>query len=363
MDFLVWKIIIQKAPLINNIKIAVLHYKFLVMLTKKYNKKGHISQEEREEISKMLYAGESYRAIWRSLGRHHTTIMREIERNSLDLWYEKIKYSPWKAQIKYEERRQKANKNHCKLIKNARLRNKLIGLLDKYGEYRWPDEIIHRLEAEIGKKLISTSTIYRYFRWYGKKYEKYLRFKGYGYRKRGTKGTWWKYQDVPYIDERNFENTHRTEIGHFECDTIVNPKWIKWGLVTIVDRKSRYLLMMKVKDLKWETVYWAMKYLLYWEEVKSLIIDNWVEFSKIRKFQKAWIKIYRCHAYSSREKGSNERNNGLVRKQIPKKYNINEYTNEEIQKITNMINHKPRKELWYKSAYEVYHNKKLHYCL
>ena len=47
----------------NNIKIAVLHYKFLVMLTKKYNKKGHISQEEREEISKLLYAGKSYRAI------------------------------------------------------------------------------------------------------------------------------------------------------------------------------------------------------------------------------------------------------------------------------------------------------------
>lgn len=333
------------------------------MPTEKYKENGHLSQDEREEISKMLYAGKSYREIWRALGRHHTTIIREVKRNSIDLWYGETKYSSGKAQDKYTERRKKANQKHCKLIQNSRLRNKLIGLLDKYGGYRWPDEIIHRLEAEIGKKLVSTSTIYRYFRWYGKKYEKYLRFKSYGYRNRGMKWTWWKYKDIPYIEERSIENTNRTEIGHFECDTIVNPKWIKWGLVTLVDRKSRYLLMMKVQDLRWETVHWAMKYLLYWEPVKSLIIDNWVEFSNIRKFQKEGIKLYRCHAYSSREKGSNERNNGLVRKQIPKKANINQYTYEEIQKITTMINHKPRKELGYRSAYEVYHNKKLHYCL
>jgi hypothetical protein len=57
------KIIIQKAPLINNIKIAVLHYKLLVMPTEKYKENGHLSQDEREEISKMLYAGKSYREI------------------------------------------------------------------------------------------------------------------------------------------------------------------------------------------------------------------------------------------------------------------------------------------------------------
>ena len=71
------------------------------MPTEKYKENGHLSQDEREEISKMLYAGKSYREIWRALGRHHTTIIREVKRNSIDLWYGKTKYSSGKAQDKY----------------------------------------------------------------------------------------------------------------------------------------------------------------------------------------------------------------------------------------------------------------------
>ena len=323
--------------------------------------KTHLSQEEREKISKMLAIWKSYRAIWRELNRPHSTISKEIERNSEYLWFDKYNYSPWKAEGKAKERREKANRKHCKLIKDPHLRKVIIWLMEKYWEYMWPDEIIKRLEKEIKEKLIWTSTIYRYFRWYGKKNEKYLRYKWYGYRERWMKWSWWKYKDIAYIEERGKENENRLEIWHWECDTIVNPKWIKWWLVTIVDRKSRYLLMMKVKDLKWKTIYWAMKYLLYGKEVKSLTIDNWVEFREIRRFKKEWIKIYRCHAYSSWQKWSNERNNGLVRKKIPKKCNINEYSNEEIREIMNKLNHKPRKILGYKTAYEVYHNQDLLY--
>ena len=77
------------------------------MPTEKDKENGHLSQDEREEISKMLYAGKTYREIWRALGRHHTTIIREVERNSIDLWYGKTKYSSGKAQDKYKERRKK----------------------------------------------------------------------------------------------------------------------------------------------------------------------------------------------------------------------------------------------------------------
>ena len=321
----------------------------------------HLSQEEREKISKMLVLWKSYRAIWRELGRPHSTISKEIERNAIYLWFDKYEYSPWKAEERTKERREKANKRHCKLIKDEHLRKVIIWLMERHWEYIWPDEIIHRLEMEIKEKLIWTSTIYRYFRWYGKRNEKYLRYKWFGYRERWKKWSWWKYKDIAYIEEREYENENRLEVWHWECDTIVNPKGIKWWLVTLVDRKSRYILMMKVKDLKWETIYWSMKYLLYGKEVKSLTIDNWVEFSEIREFKKEWIKIYRCHAYSSWQKWSNERNNWLVRKKIPKKCNINDYSDEEIREIMNRLNNKPRKILGYKSAYEIYYNQDLKY--
>ena len=135
----------------------------------------------------------------------------------------------------------------------------------------------------------------------------------------------------------------------------------KYWLVTLVDRKSRYEIIKKVKDLKWETVWRAIKEAIERKEVKSLTIDNWCEFSKIRNFRKIWIKIYRCHAYSSWEKWTNERHNWMIRWRIPKGYDISQISEESITKIETILNHKPRKILWYRTPYEVYHSIDLKY--
>ena len=104
-----------------------------------------------------------------------------------------------------------------------------------------------------------------------------------------------------------------------------------------------------------------MEKTLEWKIVKSLTIDNWTEFSKIRRFRKKWIKIYRCHAYSSYEKWTNERHNWMIRWRIPKGYDISLIDEESIAEIEKTLNHKPRKILWYRTPYEVYHNLELKY--
>lgn len=102
----------------------------------------------------------------------------------------------------------------------------------------------------------------------------------------------------------------------------------------------------------------AINAMLAWEVVRSITFDNWTEFSNIWKLK--W-QCFRADTYSSWQRWSNEKNNGLVRRFIPKWMDIWQFTDEEIQKIQDKINHKPRKILGYKSSYEVYHNKNLTY--
>jgi IS30 family transposase len=60
--------------------------------------------------------------------------------------------------------------------------------------------------------------------------------------------------------------------------------------------------------------------------------------------------VYRCHPYASREKGGNERNNGIIRRFCPKKLSIQQYSEEYIKEIETKINSKPRKILNYRTV-------------
>ena len=98
--------------------------------------------------------------------------------------------------------------------------------------------------------------------------------------------------------------------------------------------------------------------MLTWKVVESITFDNWVEFSNIIDLP---YKCYRADTYSSWQRWTNEKHNWYVRWFIPKWANIDDRTDEDIQKIQDMINHKPRKILGYKTPYEVYYNKTLNY--
>jgi len=319
-----------------------------------------LSQEERVEIYHYLREWLSLRAIAKLVSRSHTSISREISRNSLDCWRWNLVYKPLDAEKKKIKRREKANEWHIKLKKNHALRTKLQQVLASYGHYWWLDEILGYLRREWWKT-VSTSTAYKYIRRYTDRW-RYLRYKQEWYinrrwkRKKTTTIKW-----VPKIDERPIEANNRTEIGHREWDTIVS-SWSLWWLFSNVDRFSRYTLLKKIPNHEANTLLTVMTSKLRNEKVISVTTDNWVEFAKLAKLWKRLkIKVFTAHPYASYERPSNERHNGFVRRFLPKWTNISEYTDEEIQKIENMLNHKPRKILGYRTPYEVYHNTKLSY--
>lgn len=329
-------------------------------MQKKLTYKGHLSQEERIEIYRFLREGLSYREIGRRMWRHHTVITREYRRNSIDKGRDVYEYKPLVAQEKYEERRIAANRLHIVLWRDERQRNKLEELL-KTKRYWWPDEILWRLAEHCWEKVISTPTFYRFIRYEKQERQKYLRYKQDWYKtlKKWNKDKWKrKYKDVDNISKRCKSANKRKRIWDWEWDTIISNRTVKWGLVTLVDRKSRYLLMKKIGNHKAETVKFAVEALFKWEKVRTATFDNWTEFALVWDY---WCKCYRADPYSSWQRWTNEKTNWFIRRFIPKWANINKWTNEEVQQIQNELNHKPRKILWYKTPYEVYHNKTLTY--
>ena len=169
------------------------------------------------------------------------------------------------------------------------------------------------------------------------------------------------------IEERPFNPDDRTEFGHWEGDTIVGSRNIKnsGAVLTLVERKTRFQLTIKMKDRKSDTVYKAIKKIkTKYPELKdynikdifkTITFDNGVEFSKwkdIEKFLKT--KTYFAHPYSSYERGSNENGNKLLRIFLPKGCNINDYDDDYIMKANELINTKIRKILGYKSSLDLF---------
>lgn len=169
------------------------------------------------------------------------------------------------------------------------------------------------------------------------------------------------------IEERPFKPDDRSEFGHWEGDTIVGGKNIKnsGAVFTLVERKTRFQLTIKMKDRKANTVYKAVKLLKKrYPELnnyklsdifKTITFDNGSEFSKWKDIEKYLkTKTYFAHPYSSYERGSNENGNKLLRIFLPKGCNINEYNEDYVMRANELINTKIRKILDYKSSLELF---------
>jgi len=316
--------------------------------------KGQLTQEERVKIYGFIQLKLSFREMWRRLNRQHTTISKEIKRNSIDKWWWVVVYCPIEAERRHLERRYKANHLHIILRKDWKQRELLEKLLEEKWKSWWPDEILWRIKLELWRDVISTTTFYRFIREDKPSLQRFLRFKQRWYKtqKKGNKRKK-MYQDVPNIKDRPEIINERWRLWDFEWDTVVSGHKYKWWLATLADRKTRFYLIKKVKDLKAKTINLALKMMLDWENVKSITFDNWVEFSEISELPRL---CFRADPYSSYQRGTNEKHNWFLRRFIPKWVNIDDWTDEEIENIQNMINHKPRKILWYKTPYEVYYN-------
>lgn len=162
------------------------------------------------------------------------------------------------------------------------------------------------------------------------------------------------------IEKRDKEIDKRLVFGHFELDTVIGKKnGINECLMTITERKTRYEMIFKLNSKSANEVVYKFNQIKNFMKknfnkvFKTITTDNGSEFSDFKNIIKdTKTEIYFCHPYCSGEKGSNERNNEIIRYFIPKGIPIENYSCKNINDIVNWMNNYPRKILNYKTPLE-----------
>jgi IS30 family transposase len=308
----------------------------------------HMSIKERESILEFLSRGESQESIAKRLKRDKSSISREIKRNIKD-----SKYSPNGANEMYKERKSKCGRKYS-LSNSSELRESIKNMLT---EDLSPEQIEGRLKLE-NKDTVCFKTIYRGIKSgiFQLEAKEVLRRKGKSkahgsQEKRGT------IPDRTMIDERPAAAETRTEIGHFESDTMVG-SGKKGAIATFVDRKSRYLQAEIMADRTSATMNFITISIfknMPDKTLKTLTSDNGKEFSGFKEIEEQLgVKNYFAHPYHSWERGTNENTNGLIRQYFPKGTDFTKITSQDINAVVDKINNRPRTVLGFRTPNEVF---------
>lgn len=308
----------------------------------------HFTLEERESLLQFLQEGKNYSQIARELGRHRSTIKREVERN-----YSKTKnrYHPWRATILYMQRRKRCVRKHI-VVKDSREYNYIKSCLELF----WPPETI----AEGGKAqgiFVSCSTIYRAIRKgiFGQLASRvYLRRRGKKYHS-SSKNTC-TIHPVHTIHDRPAIVETKERFGDWEGDTVYGAIG-KGCLVTGVDRKSKLLIAARSPSRKQEDIRAAFSRAFALMEadipIETITLDNGSEFAAFLDMEKDLnTTIYFADPHAPWQRGLNENTNDLIRFFFPKGTNFLAVTDQEVAQVVNLINSRPRKCLGFLSPLE-----------
>ena len=311
----------------------------------------HLCLSERREIYYLKHYKQcSVREIGRILKRSHSTISRELKRNS-GCWCDQYYHNP--AQLMADVRlRNRAIRDP---LKNDITRQYVIRKL-KDG---WTPEIISgRLKLEESVDYVCHESIYQYIYKNARELRECLprqhkkRHKKYPYRKYKTKIT-----HKTSILDRPIEVDQRIQPGHWESDSIES-KGRTAALNVLLERVTRLTHISKLKskksiDTKKAIIGRLEKH--HYDFVRSITYDNGVENAMHQETnEELKCTSYFCQPYHSWEKGAVEQVNGLIRRYIPKGTNLENISNKELREIEYKLNSRPRKCLGYKTPIEVY---------
>jgi transposase, IS30 family len=297
----------------------------------------HLSQIERYQIHSLMKALHTITQTAQLLGRHKSTISREVRRNAGFRGYRP------KQACELALKRSESSRNASTIAPSVKEQvNALLQL-------QWSPEQV------AGKLPVSHETLYQHVyadKSQGGKLWKNLRCQKQK-RKRYAGGRDRRGQ-IPNrrpLSERPMHIEGRKQVGHWECDTVIGANH-KGAIVTVVERKSGYAVIAKVSNKTADLVGAAIISMLkpFEARVKTLTYDNGKEFCGHAKIDDALNSTgYFARPFASWERGFNENFNGLLRQYVPKKRLMETVTEEEIKMIENRLNNRPRKRLGFKT--------------
>jgi IS30 family transposase len=317
--------------------------------------KGHLSLQQREEISRGLSARLSMGEIARRLGKPTSTISREIKRNGT-----RCSYRATQADERAWEQAQRPKA--CLLKRNPKLcRYVCEGLCQRWS----PEQIAYRVERDHPhdqSMRVSHETIYRtlFVQSRGalrKELTGYLRSK---HKLRHSQHASNKDQGrgqiagAISISERPAEAADRAVPGHWEGDLISGKA--NTHIATLVERRSRFLMLVKVPSKETVPVVKAVA-----RKIKtlpralrrSLTWDRGKEMSNHEQFTIATdVQVYFCDPHSPWQRGSNENTNGLLRQYFPKGTDLSVYSQAQLDRVARQLNGRPRETLQFDTPAE-----------
>ena len=315
------------------------------------SKYHQLTQEERFRITAHRMAGCSQAEIARLLGRHRSTISRELRRNATR------HDGDYRAEKAHSYAR--ARLRRCR--RGCQYRAKDLALVAKMLRWKWSPEQISGVLAVTGVLAISYETIYKTIR-----------------RNRQAGGDLWRHTRImskvgrkryrsvdsrgvlpgkKHISERPIEAELRQRIGHWEGDTVMGSD-ARHCVLTLVERKTGFAIIKKLSARnKEETTRAAIRAIAsHCRRFKTITFDNGTEFHGYAKLEERFpVKVYFATPYHSWERGSNENFNGLLRQYLPKGICLRSLTQAQCDRIADDLNNRPRKRLGFKTPAQLYH--------
>ena len=333
----------------------------------------HLSQNDRIKMETMLNSGHKVVEVAEYLHVHRSTIYREIKRGEYTHrnsdYTEETRYSSDLGQKNHDWNAQGKGRN-IKIGNDRPLAEYIEG---KIIEDKYSPEAALAAAAESAIEFttsISVRTLYRYIdkgiflkltnkdlpvKGKRKKHNKRVRVQ-----KRASAGE--------SIENRPDEVKDREIFGHWEMDTVKGKQGVtKSCMLVLTERKTRDEIIVKLPDQKAASVVEAIDRLerkwgdMFTKVFRSITVDNGVEFSDYEGLERSVLHegekrtfAFYCHPYSSWERGSNENNNRLIRRHIPKGEDFDEKQDRDIEYIENWINNYPRGIFGFKTSAQLF---------
>lgn len=316
-----------------------------------------LSLSEREELSRGLVAGESFRKIASRLGRAASTVSREVA------WSGSRGYRAWRADQEAEVRARRPKP--AKLALNHRLRREV----ERGLRARWsPQQIASRLVSDYPRDLemrVSPETIYRtlFVQARGalrKELTTCLRT-GRAQRRpqmRAAQSGAGQLQNMILISERPAEVEDRAVPGHWEGDLIIGQGG-RSAIGVLVERASRYVMLLHLpngrtaEDVRTALTRQITK--LPVELRRSLTWDQGKEMAEhVRFTTDTSMTVYFCDPHSPWQRGSGENTNGLLRQYFPKTADLSKHSAAHLNAVARELNGRPRQTLGWMKPCEVF---------
>jgi transposase, IS30 family len=307
---------------------------------------------EREEISRGLAAGDSFRTIAAKLGRCASTVSREVSRNG-----GRNNYRALKADERTWERARRPKR--CLLARNDLLRDVVARKLKEDWSPQQISGWLRRRYPNDEAMYVSHETIYRtlFVQARGalkKELLTHLRSRRMMRRARcaSTSGQQrGQIKDAVSICERPPEVADRAVPGHWEGDLLSGAR--NTHIATLVERSSRFVMLVRVRGKDTESVVEALS-----DQIRrlpkammdTLTWDRGTEMADHKTFTIATdVAVYFCDPKSPWQRGTSENTNRLLRQYLPKKSDLSKYGQQDLDAIALKLNSRPRKTLAYRT--------------